>query len=155
MEFLTFSKNSFQQKVIKVTLEVPKTGRYHVVFNYALNHSQPVKGEIELSPRGQGVKQSSPVTFPSTQVGSTYVDGFATAGQRGQPSQFMLTKGTWDLTFMAPPSKLIVVSYFQDSIYKVDPHKYHCIPRLQGGQRIVGSKGMIFSLHQSVKAFPG
>lgn len=93
-----------------MTLEVPKTGRYHVVFNYALNDSNPVRGEISLSPRGQGSKQSSSVTFGSTQVGSTYVSGFTTAGEPAQPSQFMLTRGTWDLTFKAPPSKLLVVS---------------------------------------------
>lgn len=98
-----------QQKTITVTLEVPKTERYHVIFKYVLNQKDAVDGKIVFSPRGQGSKQSSPVTFTSTQVGSTFTDGYAVAAVNGVSTQFMLTQGTWDITFTAPPSKLLLV----------------------------------------------
>jgi len=99
----------FLQKTIKVTVNVPKTGRYHVVFDYVLDQKDAVQGQVELSPQNQGSKQSSSVTFPSTRVGSTFTNGYAVAGENGISTQFMLTKGTWDLTFTTTPSKLLLV----------------------------------------------
>ena len=60
------------------------------------------------------------MTFKSTHIGSTFTEGYAVAGVNGVSTQFMLTKGSWDLTFEAPTSKLLLVSLCQSLHCKYD-----------------------------------
>ena len=95
-----------------MTLDIPKTTRYHMVFRYILNESSATIGEVVLTPKGgTGSKQSSRVTFPVTKVGSAQADRYQTVGDKGKQTQFMLTKGQWDLMLRFPSSNILLVSY--------------------------------------------
>lgn len=95
---------------MKVTLDIPKTARYHIVFRSITNESSPVTGEVMLTPKGGvGSKQSSKVTFPVKQAGSANVDAHHTVGDKGMATQFMLTKGQWDLVLVLPPASVLLV----------------------------------------------
>ena len=54
---------------------------------------------------GVGSKQSSKVTFPVTQAGPAH----QTVGEGEMPTQFMLTKGQWDLVLLMPPASVLLV----------------------------------------------
>lgn len=98
------------QRALKVTLDIPKTARYHLIFYSVTNESSPVTGKVMLTPKGgAGSKQSSPVTFPVKQVGSTNVPTHHTVGDKGMATQFMLTKGQWDLMLALPPASVLLV----------------------------------------------
>ena len=98
------------QRALKVTLDIPKTTRYHIIFRSITNESSPVTGKVMLTPKGGvGSKQSSQVTFPVKQVGSTNVAVHHTVGDKGMPTQFMLTKGQWDLMLVLPPASVLLV----------------------------------------------
>ena len=58
---------------------------------------------------GIGSKQSSLVTFPVKRVGSTNVDVHHTVGDKDIATQFMLTKGQWDLMLVLPPASVLLV----------------------------------------------
>ena len=65
-----------------------------------------------LTPKGGiGSKQSSPVTFPVKQVGLTNVDVYHTVGDKDMATQFMLTKGEWDLMLVLPPANVFLVRF--------------------------------------------
>ena len=88
-------------------MDIPKTARYHIVFHYLLNASSPVTGEVMFMPKGgAGSKQSSKVIFPVSQ-GPAHQTVGATADM--QATQFMLTKGKWDLMLLLPPEKILLV----------------------------------------------
>lgn len=92
-------------------MDIPKTGRYHTVFHYILNESSPVTGEVMFTPKGGvGSKQSSKVTFPVTPTGPAR----QTVGVADSPTQFMLTKGQWDLVLVLPPASVFLVSKASD-----------------------------------------
>lgn len=95
----------YMQRALKVTLDIPKTARYHIIFRAITNESSPVTGKVMLTPKGGvGSKQSSPVTF-----GSTNVPTHHTVGDKGMATQFMLTKGQWDLMLVLPPASVLLV----------------------------------------------
>ena len=103
---------SFLQRAIKVTLDIPKTTRYHIIFYSITNGSSPVTGEVMLTPKGgEGSKQSSKVTFPVKQVGSANIPTHHTVGEKEKATQFMLTKGKWDLILALPPASVLLVSH--------------------------------------------
>lgn len=88
-------------------MDIPKAARHHIVFHYMLNGSSPVTGEVMFMPKGGvGSKQSSKVTFPVTQAGPAH----QTVGEADQATQFMLTKGKWDLMLLLPPASILLVS---------------------------------------------
>lgn len=92
-------------------MDIPKTGRYHTVFRYILNESSPVTGEVMFTPKGGvGSKQSSKVTFQVTPAGPAR----QTVGVADSPTQFMLTKGQWDLVLVLPPASVLLVSKASD-----------------------------------------
>ena len=96
-----------KQRALKVTLDIPKTARYHIVFRYVLNESSPVTGEVMFTPKGGvGSKQSSKVTFPVTPSGPAH----QTVGETDMATQFMMTKGQWDLMLLLPPASVLLVS---------------------------------------------
>ena len=96
----------FKQRALKVTMDIPTTGRYHIVFRYLLNESLPVMGEVMFTPKGRaGSKQSSKVTFPVTSDGPAH----QTVGEEDRATQFMLTKGKWDLMLLLPPANVLLV----------------------------------------------
>lgn len=59
---------------------------------------------------GVGSKQSSKVTFPVTPAGPAR----QTVGVADSPTQFMLTKGQWDLVLVLPPASVFLVSKASD-----------------------------------------
>lgn len=88
-------------------MDIPKTGRYHIVFRYVLNESSPVTGEVMFTPKGGvGSKQSSKVTFAATRDAQP---AHQTVGSAGMATQFMLTKGHWDLMLLLPPASVLLV----------------------------------------------
>lgn len=92
-------------------MDIPKTGRYHIVFRYVLNGSSPVTGEVMFMPKGgAGSKQSSKVTFPVSQDPAHQTVGAAA----DMATQFMLTKGKWDLMLLLPPTKILLVRLTSD-----------------------------------------
>ena len=63
-------------------------------------------GEVMFTPkRGAGSKQSSKVTFPVTPVGPAH----QIVGEADLATQFMLTKGKWDLMLLMPPANVLLV----------------------------------------------
>ena len=63
-----------------------------------------------LTPKGGiGSKQSSPVTFPVNRIGSANGDVYHTVGDKDMVTQFMLTKGQWDLMLVLPPANVLLV----------------------------------------------
>ncbi|XP_068678125.1 laminin subunit alpha-like [Montipora foliosa] len=100
-----YASMSDLQRALKVSMDIPKTARYHIVFRYLLNESSPVMGEVMFTPkRGAGSKQSSKVTFPVTPVGPAH----QIVGEADLATQFMLTKGKWDLILLMPPANVLL-----------------------------------------------
>lgn len=63
-------------------------------------------GEVMFTPKGRaGSKQSSKVTFPVTPDGPAH----QTVGEEDRATQFMLTKGKWDLMLLLPPANVLLV----------------------------------------------
>ena len=68
-------------------------------------------GEVMFMPKGgAGSKQSSKVTFPVSQGPAHQTVGAAA----DMATQFMLTKGKWDLMLLLPPTKILLVRLTSD-----------------------------------------
>lgn len=107
-----------------VTINIPKTRQYRIIFHYALKENLHASARVDLAPRGSKISNHTfEVQFSPPKPGAQQTKNLTTTvNRRGLIREFDMKKGAWNIIITSHSSMLLLdyIVFLPEDYYKAE-----------------------------------